>query len=231
MTERAVPARRPGWSRTGQARRTPRAGALAVAAVVAAASGCGTGATRAVDAGPAPTRPSTTTTVPPPTASGAAPAPTVAPTTTIATTSVSVWLVRGGALQVLSRRVPRVARVGAEAVKALLAGPTAEEARAGTVTAIPAGTRLLGLEITGGVARVDLSGGFEASGTGDRSLGLRLAQVTCTLDQFDSVDAVAFSLDGRSVSVIRGDGTVADRPVSCDNYRELLTPPPSTLTG
>ena len=44
-----------------------------------------------------------------------------------------------------------------ETVKALVAGPTAQESAAGLGTAIPAGTRFVDLNIADGVARVDLS--------------------------------------------------------------------------
>ena len=69
----------------------------------------------------------------------------------------------------------------------LLAGPNPLEARAGVTTVIPAGTRLLGLTISKGVATVDLSSEFE-SGGGSASMFARLAQVACTLDQFPTLD-------------------------------------------
>jgi hypothetical protein len=123
-----------------------------------------------------------------------------------------------------------VARIGAEAVKALLAGPTTAEARAGFVTAVPQGTRFLDLVIDGnGIARVDLSRDFE-SGGGSLGLTLRLAQVTCTVGQFPTVKGVRFALAGELVDVFSGNGIVLDRPVTCDSYREVLRQPGEAAT-
>ncbi|MDQ3897561.1 MAG: GerMN domain-containing protein [Actinomycetota bacterium] len=195
----------------------------AVAVVALAATACaGDGA---VDAGPVPARPSTTVTtadVPGPT--------TTAVASEAATTQVSVWFVRGEALEQVARTVPKVPRVGAEAVKALLAGPTAAEVRGGLGTAVPKDTRFRDLVIDGdGIAKVDLSRDFE-SGGGSLGLTLRLAQVTCTVAQFPTVKGVRFALAGELVSVFSGDGIVLDKPVTCDSYREVLRRPGQTAT-
>lgn len=202
-----------------------------VALLVAGATACGSGGT--VDAGAVPERASTTLAAAPPTAAGGTGAAAPSTPTTVpvaATTDVSVWLVRGEAVQPVTRTVPKVARIGAEAVKAVLAGPTAAEARSGLSTAIPTGTRFLDLVIgDDGIAKVDLSRDFEAGGA---SLGvtLRLAQVTCTVGQFPTVKGVRFSLAGQLVSVFSGDGVVLDKPVSCDSYRQVVRPPADSTT-
>jgi germination protein M len=103
----------------------------------------------------------------------------------------------------------------------LLAGPTPLEASAGVSTVIPAGTRLLGLTVSKGVATVDLSSEFE-SGGGSASMSARLAQVACTLDQFPTVKGVSFELDGQLVDVFSGEGIVLDHPVRCRDYEDLL---------
>lgn len=194
----------------------PRRLATAVlAAMVGAVAACGTsGEGRVEDAGPLPTRPS----------SEASPVEAPAGSPTGAMSDVSIWLVRGEVLEVVRRAVPKVPRIGAEAVKALLAGPSPEEARRGLITAIPAGTRFLGLTIESGVARVDLSHQFEDGG-GGLGLMLRLAQVTCTVDQFESVRGVRFAIDGALVSVLSGDGVVLDKPVTCEGYRGVQGEP------
>lgn len=192
-----------------------------LAVVVASALAACNGGEGTVDAGPAPsvTTSAPTSTSTPPATGPSGPAATSAPRP--ATTTVSVYLTRGESLENVSRTVPRVPRVGAEAVKALLRGPTARETAAGLGTAIPDGTRFLGLTIDGGTAKVDLSREFE-SGGGTLGLTLRLAQVVCTLDQFDSVTGVRFALEGKLVSVFSGNGIVLDRPVTCQSYRQYL---------
>ncbi len=192
---------------------------LSVVALLATAA-CGTTGGGSIDAGPAPLRtdaPTTTTTA----ADPAQPGATTTPPGSAAATTVQLFLTRGEMLEAVPRRIPAVARVGAETVKALLAGPTAEEARSGLGTAVPRDTRFNDLVITDGVARVDLSGAFE-SGGGTLSLTMRLAQVTCTLDQFDSVTGVRFALDGKLVNVFSGNGIVLDKPVNCSSYRDLV---------
>jgi spore germination protein GerM len=192
---------------------------VAVLAVVATACG-GDGA---IDAGPVPGRPDTTVTT--------TETPATTPATTAAgTTQVSVWLARGEKLEPVTRSVPSVPRIGAEAVKALLAGPTATETRNGFTTAVPKETRFLDLVIdAGGIAKVDLSRDFE-SGGGTLGLTLRLAQVACTVGQFPTVKGVRFALNGELVNVFSGNGIVIDRPVTCDSYREVLAQPGSTAT-
>ncbi len=177
------------------------------------------------DAGPSPSRAPTSTA--PASTDGPAPAgeavpPSTGPSTTAtseiaATTETTIYLLKGETLVKAGRRVPKVAAIGGETVEALLAGPSPTEAGAGLGTAIPEGTTLGGLVIEGGTATVDLSRSFE-SGGGTLGMTLRLAQVTCTLDQFDSVTGVRFALDGELITVFSGEGIILDRPVTCSSY-------------
>ena len=184
---------------------------VAVVLMLASAA-CGGGSTGG-DAGEAPGRPAGTDTTE---------SPSTGPTSG-ETITVRLYFTMGEQVAPVGRAVPRVARIGAEAVKALVGGPTEEERRNGFATAIPAGTRFNNLVIEGGVARVDLSRSFESGG--GLGLSLRLAQVVCTLDAFDSVTGVRFALDGRLVDVLSGDGVVVDKPVTCDDYGELQSGP------
>ena len=191
---------------------------LALVGLVAVACG-DDGAT---DAGPVPGRPDTTVTT-----EVAASTPA---TTAGGTTQVQVWLAKGETLESVARTVPRVPAIGAEAVKALLAGPTSTEARAGYTTAVPKDTRFLGLVIdSAGIAKVDLSRDFE-SGGGSLGLTMRLGQVTCTVGQFPTVKGVRFALAGQLVSVFSGNGIVLDQPVTCDSYRQVLGRPGAAAT-
>lgn len=186
---------------------------LAVVVVLLAllSAACGGGATGG-DAGEAPTRPTTTA------AGEEAPS-----TSTADTATVQLYFTLGEKVGPVERAVPKVSRIGAEAVKALVAGPTDEERRNGFATAIPGGTRFNGLTIDSGVAKVDLSRAFESGG--GLGLSLRLAQVACTLDAFPTVEGVRFALDGQLVDVLSGDGVLVDRPVRCDDYREHFAAP------
>lgn len=143
------------------------------------------------------------------------------PTTGVQQTDVSVYFLRGEHLAATHRAIPRTPQVGTAALAELLAGPTAEEQSIGFSSAIPPGTRLLGLTIENGVATVDLSGQFAEEG-GSLSMTARVAQVVFTLTQFPSVQGVQFRLDGQPVDALGGEGLMLDRPVGRADFEELL---------
>ena len=120
----------------------------------------------------------------------------------------------------VARRVRRTRAVAGAAVRALLAGPTAAERDAGLTTAVPDGTRLLGLTVRDGVATVDLTKRF-GSGGGSLSMLARVAQVVHTLTRFSTVQRVAFRLDGRPVSTIGGEGIIVAPPVDRADFEDL----------
>ncbi len=132
-----------------------------------------------------------------------------------------VWFVHGEGLHTVNRTHEATRAVGAAALTDLLAGPSEAERSDGISTAVPAGTRLLGLVVSGGIATVDLGSEFE-SGGGSLSMMARLGQVACTLDQFRTVKGVSFKLDGEPVDVFSGEGIVLDKPVTCTDYEDLL---------
>ena len=124
---------------------------------------------------------------------------------------------------------------------ALLAGPSAREQAAQPFirTLIPDGTKLLGLEVSRGLATVDLSAEFGSFSPDDAwDLGMfelrgRLAQVVYTLTQFGTVDRVNFKLEGKPVKVLFGipspdegvaDAVVLDKPVTRATYRDRYLP-------
>ena len=158
----------------------------------------------------------------------ASPGPTPGPTQSPATTTVRAYFILGsftdnaGLVPVL-REIPATEAVGAAAMTALLAGPNDAElgARPAMYTAIPEGTRFLGLDVAGGIATVNLSREFE-SGGGSASVLQRLAQVVYTLTQFPTVKGVELQLDGEPVDVLGGDGKVLRQPATRDDYTSQL---------
>lgn len=133
---------------------------------------------------------------------------------------VRIYLLHGDKLGVAHRTVAATTRVATAAMSELLSGPNADDQAAGMSTAVPTGTRLLGINIASGVATVDLKGGF-ASGGGSLSMSGRLAQVTYTLTQFPSATSVLFRLDGKPVTVFGGEGIVLDHPVTRATFESL----------
>jgi germination protein M len=154
----------------------------------------------------------------------ATPAPTAAPA---GTTIVRAYFVLGGepgseGLVPVLREVPETSAVAKAAMTALLAGPTPAESGERTVTsAIPQGTRLLGVSIRNGIATVDLSTEFD-SGGGSASMAYRLAQVVYTLTQFSTVKSVNFQIEGAAVTVFGGEGIVLDGPQARADYVDQL---------
>jgi germination protein M len=155
------------------------------------------------------------------------PAPNVAaPTTRSDTTlpapaSLEVWFARGEELVSVRRTHEATPRVATAAIEELLEGPTQEERAAGFNSAIPAGTRLLGISIKNGVATIDLTSEYQ-SGGGSLSMQVRLGQVVYTLTQFPTVKTVSFRLDGTPVSVFSSEGIVLSQPVGRGDYKDLL---------
>lgn len=196
------------------------------AAVSIAAVGCG--GSEAESGGPVP-----------PGNTGTATETTGSPVDTVGTTVSTgrlyrVWFTRGTALGSETaagqehlfpgwREGPETTAVASAAVSFLLDGPTAAETQADVSSQIPPGTRLLGIDIDGGTATVDLTSEFE-SGGGSASMFGRLAQVVYTLTEFETVKRVRFALDGEPVDVFSGEGIVLDKPVTRADYEELLPP-------
>ena len=144
---------------------------------------------------------------------------TVSSTTPVAvTTEVPVYLVGAGRLNVVRRLVespPSLFR----AIESLLAGPTAEEAGAGLRSAVTNQTRLLSVRVQSGVATIDLSGEFATIGGQEQILAL--AQLVYTATAAQGVLGVRFSLDGKTVEVPRGDGTLSQEPLGPADYAGL----------
>lgn len=151
-----------------------------------------------------------------------APSPTASPTSTPTPEplALKVYFLRDEKVASVHREVPATVAVGRAAMEELLRGVTFAEADTGLSSAVPGGTRLLGLDISGGVATVDLSGEFE-SGGGSLSMKARLAQVVYTLTQFPTVDAVRFRLDGEPIDVFGGEGIILEGPVDRSDFEDL----------
>jgi hypothetical protein len=127
------------------------------------------------------------------------------------------------------------------AVLALLAGPrSADEAR-GLTSAVPPGSRLLGITVRDSIATVDLARVFE-SGAGATSVRMRLAQLVYTLSRVPGVRSVRLWLEGRRVETFSGEGLEVGDPLTRADFPDfapydddppvvLLEPVPGSLVG
>ena len=162
---------------------------------------------------------------PTPGLSGSAPASSPPPAGSVPTT-VYLFLAdeRGEpGLVPVARTLPDAAAIAPATLEALLAGPIEHEAAEPNhlLTAIPAGTRALGLVLDGNVATVDLSVEFGSGGGSESMLG-RVAQVVYTLTALPGIEAVVFRIDGRPVEALGGEGIVLDEPQTREDYTEQL---------
>jgi germination protein M len=167
-----------------------------------------------------------------PTASPTSPATPSAPTDTPSPTAAPVETMVVRAYFVLDgeagveglvptlRDVPETVAVARAAMEVLLEGAILDDYDS-LATAIPAGTRLLGLSVKDGIATVDLSREFE-SGGGSASTFYRLGQVVYTLTQFSTIDAVTFQVEGRTVTTFGSEGVILDGPQSRDDFEDQL---------
>jgi spore germination protein GerM len=142
--------------------------------------------------------------------SSASPSATPSANPTDARTEVSAYFMRGQYVGTAHRSVARTNEPARAAMRELLVGPTSQELAAGLHTNIPPGTRLLGLNLSDGIATVDLSGEF-AAGVDPLEDRARLAQVVYTLTQFPTVDGVRFRIDGQPLEFRNAEGTVQTR--------------------
>jgi germination protein M len=185
---------------------------LAGAALLAACGGSSGGAS------PEPSATVPATGGPSSTASGSA-SPSSSPTAASKTT-LRLYFLRDEKLGVAERRVAHTSMPATAAMKALLAGPTTAERSAGLTSTVPAGTRLLGLTISGTTAQVDLSEAF-ASGGGSLSMTARVAEVVYTLTRFPTVRSVEFLIEGKRVEALGGEGVPLDGAQRRTDWRDF----------
>jgi hypothetical protein len=121
------------------------------------------------------------------------------------------------------REVPHTLAVATAALNALFAGPTAGEASSVPAISsnVPAGTTLLGVSVAGGIADVDLSAEFESGGGSASVLG-RLAQLTYTVTQFPTVDAVRLYIEGELATEFSSEGVIIDAPLTREDFEDFL---------
>jgi spore germination protein GerM len=144
--------------------------------------------------------------------------PTV-PQTPVGTLTVC-YVDEGGGIVPL--RVPVDERPSPDAAIDVL-GAVPSQAADTLSTAVPQDRVVDSVEVSAGVATVDLTAGFaELVPPADQ---LRfVAQLVCTLTALPGIGQVAFSRVGQALDVPTGDGTLASGPVSRDQYEELIEP-------
>ncbi|HMC40524.1 MAG TPA: Gmad2 immunoglobulin-like domain-containing protein [Acidimicrobiales bacterium] len=151
-----------------------------------------------------------------PTANPTTSAPPASSTTSPASAPVALYLLRGNYLGVARRTVGPVSTIGTAAVNALLGGPDASERAAGLSSAVPPGSKLLGLAVSSGTATAHFDAAFGTPGPAPSELQ-RVAEVVYTLTQFPTVQLVSFSVDGNGLTAVD-----LSRPLGRSDLRAAL---------
>lgn len=139
---------------------------------------------------------------------------------------VVVWLVGGSGLRPSTRLVDVDARSASTAellsttLRELLGGPRARDASAGLRSALPPGTRLLGVTITGRLATVEVSSEIARVGGPDEVRAI--AQIVLTATGLQGVERVRFVVDEEPVQVPLGSGALTARSVTAGDYEDLI---------
>jgi hypothetical protein len=133
--------------------------------------------------------------------------------------TISVFFLRGEQLA----SVPRQGSGAADAVRALIAGPSRAEAKRTFRTYVPSGTQLHSVSVANGVATVDLGARFTAGN--DSSLLARLAQLVRTVSA-TGTPRVQLLIDGAKVSGVFP-RIPTERPITFALLRTPDVPVPS----
>lgn len=179
------------------------------------------------DETPAPSiSPSPTGSAGPSTSPSVGPSGAPSPTKPVETMVIRAYYVLNGDIGVAGlvptlRVVPKTTGVARAAMEALLDSDKIRDTYPQIATAIPSGTKLLGISVKNGVATVDLSRDFE-SGGGSASAFNRLGQVVYTLTQFSTVRSVLFQVEGETVTTFGPEGIVLEGPQARRDFQDQL---------
>lgn len=141
-------------------------------------------------------------------------------------TEVVVWLVGGTVLEPSTRQIDIDGRsvstveLVSAALRELFEGPRARDAAAGLRSALPPGTRLLGVTLAGRVATVEVSSEITRVGGADEVLAI--AQIVLTASEVPGVGGVRFVVGEDRIQVPLGSGALTSRAVGPQDYRELV---------
>lgn len=130
--------------------------------------------------------------------------------------TTAVYFTAGNRLVSEARQVPTAAPARGS-IDALLAGPTS----AGHFSQVPAGTRLLSINLAGGTATVSFSNQIQNL-EGSPAIPLFLGQVVTTLTQFPDVQRVVLEVNGQPLRTLGGEGVAVPEPLDRATVQRML---------
>ncbi len=119
------------------------------------------------------------------------------------TMTLQVYFLEDEELFSVERQVPQTQAVARAALEELLSGPTQTEQNQNIGTEIPVGVSILQLEIENGIARVDFSSELDDGVAGSARVTAIRGQIENTLLQFESVNQVEISVEGRTEDILQ----------------------------
>jgi len=120
--------------------------------------------------------------------------------------------------QEVKRAVPSSDSPLADAMTALLKGPTEDELRRKLLSLVPSGTRLLGAQVRGSTAFLNFSEAFMYNHYGIEGYAGQLKQVVYTATAFPTVQDVQILIEGERHDYLGGEGVYIGRPLSRNSF-------------
>lgn len=105
-----------------------------------------------------------------------------------------------------------------DSLKALLQGPTKEEAKHGIRSFIPADTQLLSASIKDETALINLSEDFQFNRYGVEGYNIQLQQIVFTACSFPTVKSVQFLIEGQRRDFIGSEGVWIGSPLTINSF-------------
>lgn len=116
------------------------------------------------------------------------------------------------------RSVERSLSPMVDSLKALLKGPTKEEAKHGIRSFIPADTKLISASIKEETALINLSEDFQFNRYGVEGYNIQLQQIVFTVCSFPTVKSVQFLIEGQKRDFIGSEGIWIGSPLTINSF-------------
>jgi germination protein M len=105
-----------------------------------------------------------------------------------------------------------------DSLMALLKGPTEDEIRRKLISLIPQGTKLLGVQVRGSTAFLNLSEAFMYNRYGIEGYAGQLKQIVYTATAFPTVQDVQILIEGERHDYLGGEGVYIGRPLARNSF-------------
>jgi hypothetical protein len=106
----------------------------------------------------------------------------------------------------------------AEALNALLRGPTREEKDKGLVSLIPEGSKLQSASVKDGVAHLSFNESFRFNSYGREGYQGQMRQIIFSITEFPTITAVQILIDGKLVQYLGPEGFNVGKPLGRDSF-------------